>query len=885
MQPIDDIKKDDHSRQEGLPLYWQQLKCRISAFIQHNGGLAVCISLCLFTSFFTYAQGLVSSQSRTLTQNFAAAPKNTFAQNPASARDTTSWIRLNQLGYTPQGIKIAVWCAETPASSSAKAATSFTLHDAATGKIIFQGASSKDFGAYGPFNHTRRLDFTKFRRPGAYYLSAAGAVSPVFNIAPDVYKGTADFCLQYMRQQRSGFNPYLKDSCHTQDGFTVYGPMPDGTHINASGGWHDASDYLQYVTTSANATYHLLAAWRDFKPVFTDTCAANGLSGSNGVADVLDEARWGLDWLLKMHPAPDQLFNQVADDRDHRGMRLPTKDTASYGQGLERPVYFCTGRPQGLKQFKNRSTGLASTAGKFTSAFALGASLYAAADSQYSALLQQKAASAYALGIKYPGVCQTAPCGAPYFYEEDNWMDDMELGAVMLGNLTRKQTLVNVRPQTPVNLPQQQTLLNQARQWAQQEPLTPWMGADTARHYQWYPFHNFGHYELAQTQPALQPAAMGYYRQGIAAVWEKARHNAFYRGIPFIWCSNNLTVSFAIQCNRYRQLTKDTRYQQLEQACIDWLFGCNPWGTAMVAGLPANGDHPQDPHSSFSHLYNYPVSGGLVDGPVYGSIYGNLIGITLHNGDEYAPFQSNLAVYHDDFGDYSTNEPTMDGTASLIYLLAAQEYEAMPRPLSQSSNNPASNKTTEPPPQSNNTSTNDKTTGRLPQNNNTFTSDDSTGPLPYSPNTNNTTPAFSYNHGAIIRGDTTRRRLALVFTADEFANGGPAITRVLQQYHTPASFFFTGRFYRKPANKPLIQQLRRNGHYLGPHSDQHLLYCDWNKRDSLLVTQQQFRTDLLRCYQAMAQQGIIRKKAPFFLPPMNGIMIPSPYGPALYSYN
>ena len=28
-------------------------------------------------------------------------------------------------------------------------------------------------------------------------------------------------------------------------------------------------------------------------------------------------------------------------------------------------------------------------------------------------------------------------------------------------------------------------------------------------------------------------------------------------------------------------------------------------------------------------------------------------------------------VYHDDAGDYSTNEPTMDGTASLIYYLSS----------------------------------------------------------------------------------------------------------------------------------------------------------------------------------------------------------------------
>jgi len=65
-----------------------------------------------------------------------------------------------------------------------------------------------------------------------------------------------------------------------------------------------------------------------------------------------------------------------------------------------------------------------------------------------------------------------------------------------------------------------------------------------------------------------------------------------------------------------------------------------------------------------------------VDGPVYTSIYKNLIGITLYQPDEYEEFQSGLAVYHDDYGDYSTNEPTMDGTASLIYLLAAKEAQS-----------------------------------------------------------------------------------------------------------------------------------------------------------------------------------------------------------------
>jgi len=61
--------------------------------------------------------------------------------------------------------------------------------------------------------------------------------------------------------------------------------------------------------------------------------------------------------------------------------------------------------------------------------------------------------------------------------------------------------------------------------------------------------------------------------------------------------------------------------------------------------------------------------------------------------------------------------------------------------------------------------------------------------------------------------------------------------------------------------------LRREGHYLGAHSDQHLLYCDWGKRDSLLVTRQQFVSDLLANYKAMERFGIERSAAPYFLPP------------------
>ncbi|WP_344768486.1 polysaccharide deacetylase family protein [Pedobacter ginsengiterrae] len=109
--------------------------------------------------------------------------------------------------------------------------------------------------------------------------------------------------------------------------------------------------------------------------------------------------------------------------------------------------------------------------------------------------------------------------------------------------------------------------------------------------------------------------------------------------------------------------------------------------------------------------------------------------------------------------------------------------------------------------------------------------------------------------------------MALVFTGDEFADGGEEISKTLNDNNIKASFFLTGNFYRNRGFKPLITNLKKEGHYLGSHSDKHLLYCDWNKRDSLLVTKMHFDTDLKSSYQEMANFGINKKNAPYFLPP------------------
>jgi len=122
-------------------------------------------------------------------------------------------------------------------------------------------------------------------------------------------------------------------------------------------------------------------------------------------------------------------------------------------------------------------------------------------------------------------------------------------------------------------------------------------------------------------------------------------------------------------------------------------------------------------------------------------------------------------------------------------------------------------------------------------------------------------------HGAITRFNREDKTIYLVFTGHEFADGFESIYTTLEDNRIKASFFFTGDFYRNPGFEQVIRKLWSAGHYLGAHSDRHLLYASWENRDSLLVTRQQFMNDLNDNYDEMAKFGISKKEAPYFLPP------------------
>lgn len=722
-------------------------------------------------------------------------------------------IRINQAGYLSTDRKVAIAFSKTPLTDEA-----FLVRDN-SGNTVWSGRVRKVAPpSWGPsFSNYYELDFSAMsvQSVGSHtiHLTKANATSRPFSIGQ--YPGYHEDLLFFMRQQRCGFNPFLDMACHRRDGRSFYAPFPDETFVDASGGWHDAGDQLKYLITASNATARMLLAYELQKAKFGDFVDDLGRENRpNGVPDILDEARWGLDWIHKLHPKADQLAHQVADDRDHRGFKMPNNDNADYGWGANsyRPVYFADGKPQGLSEFKSRSTGVANIAGRSAAAMAMAYRIWSAdlKDLIFASRCLRAAEELYAMGQRQEGFQQGNSFGAPYRYNEDTWADDMEYAAAELYKATKKRAY-----------------LDDAKRYAKIATTTSWMefedhgmGELMSRHYQMYPFTNVGHFALYPlVDEKTRTELAGYYRSGIERIVARAKTNPYGVGVPFLWCSNNLVVAFITQVHLFELMTGDTQYRQAAIDHRDWLFGKNPWGTSMFEGLPSGSEFPEDTHLPTTQLLKTQVRGGLVDGPIASITYKGLIGLTLTKPDEFAEFQPRDVVYHDDVGDYATNEPTMDGTADAILVMALWSRNHVRERVRANS---------------------------------------SAGVVD---------PRFTYDQGGITRGDKRSKRMSLVFTGDQFAEGGAAIADALAKHNVKASFFLTGRLYRTRANRQIVERLKREGHYLGPHSDAHLLYADWNDRNKTLVTREQFERDLNDNFAAMRPFGVDRKQVLYFMPP------------------
>lgn len=121
--------------------------------------------------------------------------------------------------------------------------------------------------------------------------------------------------------------------------------------------------------------------------------------------------------------------------------------------------------------------------------------------------------------------------------------------------------------------------------------------------------------------------------------------------------------------------------------------------------------------------------------------------------------------------------------------------------------------------------------------------------------------------GALVRTDPQQKKIHLVFSAHDTGEGFQTVLDVLDRYGIKASFFLTGHFLRQDHFRDVVTEMVERNHYVGPHSDDHLLYVPWENRDSLLVSRAMFQSDLMKNLAELEKYGIDREEVTWYLAP------------------
>jgi endoglucanase len=227
-------------------------------------------------------------------------------------------IRLNQIGFYPNGPKIAV--------ITQPGVSTFNIITANDSKVVFTGELKESPNPALDSKKTFIADFTSFTKPGKYLIAVNGiGCSSIFIIDPLVFKDVAVAAVKaYYYQRASTALPeayagkWHREAGHPDDKVFIHPSAatekrPAGTIISSPGGWYDAGDYNKYIVNNGVTVGTLLSLCEDF-PDYIKTVNLNIPESRNKVPDVLDEILYDLRWMLTMQdPEDGGVYNKLTN--------------------------------------------------------------------------------------------------------------------------------------------------------------------------------------------------------------------------------------------------------------------------------------------------------------------------------------------------------------------------------------------------------------------------------------------------------------------------------------------------------------------------------------------------------------------------------------------
>lgn len=543
----------------------------------------------------------------------------------------SSLIRLNQIGFYPDGPKIAV--VPLPSDST------FELRRLKDQALVFQGKMSAPEAWSYAGEVVRRVDFSAWQTPGEYYLVVPDlGRSASFRIATavhqDLFQATAKSfyylrCSTPLEEPLAG--PWHHGLAHSDREVRVHpsaasATRPAGTLLAAPKGWYDAGDYGKYTPTATFATWEMLHLYETF-PSAMEKLILEIPENKNALPDLLDEARWSLDFLLQMQEPTEGFVYHKLTTVKHARKVMPEADTGPrfvIGKGTAAALSFAAVMAQASRVYR-----------PFQATFA---------DSCLAA-----ARKAWRWGRQNPDVAFENPadiftgvCKDNYFLDDRNWAgvelylstgEDSFLQATI--NLGAERLKRNPTRSSTHALPYFSLLLHP-------EALHRTGKAEAIRKVFFQLADRYRDYSLTESA----------YRVPIGLA-----------NNDFNWGSNGRLAGMGTVLVAAWHHSGDLRYRKAALGALDYLLGRNALSMCFVTGAG---------HRSPQNIHHRPSYADGVAAPVPGFVAGGPQNIVQADRCTY-PNSLPALRYLDDWCSFTTNEVAVNWNGPLLYLIGGLE--------------------------------------------------------------------------------------------------------------------------------------------------------------------------------------------------------------------
>ena len=591
-----------------------------------------------------------------------------FVSGGIAAAGEEPQVDLNQLGFLTDGAKRAT--VMTPE----KGALAWALKDQG-GEILLDGVTEDGAG-------THQIDFSEVSRAGqGYVLSAGAAESAPFDIAAGVYDDLKFDALAFFYHQRASTpieaqyvgDRWARPAAHMPDEATCYGPKDFRGNdwggcpytLDASRGWYDAGDHGKYVVNGGISVWTLMNyyEWSGGAPAFADGAAGIPEAG-NGVNDLLDEARWEMEFMLSMQ-VPEGATLTLPRGNQMKSLKK-LKFTAVDASGLVHHKLadeYWTGLPMPPHEDPaTRYLHYPSTAATLNLAATAAqcARIWTEIDEAFSVRCLEAAERAYAAAKRLPDLYA---------------IDVTEGGSGAYGDLQLDDEFYWAA--TELYITTGEEAYGDDMRGSRYFLGTP-LVSEGVRDIAWPAVEALGTLSLLSAANGLGPDEITTAKRNLTAAADKfvseAENDPY--GVPFDrpynWGSNgDMANRGIILAMAYRE-TGDEQYRDALTGILDYLLGRNPLSQSYIAGY---GENPMKaPHHRFwlnviDEDLPPPPPGALAGGPNETNPAEEVIRDLMDKGCKA------YTCYADDYRAFSLNEVAINWNAPLVWIAAA--YDGM----------------------------------------------------------------------------------------------------------------------------------------------------------------------------------------------------------------